>query len=202
MKISIDCDGVLADFRGGFIRVINSLYPGRVDSEYHPCSWSDWRLNRKENAQVWEALKRTYEFWNNLQPYQENIAALKDFLTLPTTRSVETYIVTSRIDCGDEAAMNSTVAWLDEQGLMRSNRLSAIVVPSSRAKPTLFRLLMIKYSIDDSYETWQETHRALAGHQAYLLDREWNRNRDAFGMRVPNLAAFLEKVKEHLWRMQ
>lgn len=192
MRISIDIDGVLANFAAGLIRTANRRFRDRLSSDYEPTDWGYGGVfNPEEWKQVWTDIKQTQDFWEHLPAYEQNLCVLKKFLYDCSEHDI--YFVTSRIATEGSTVLKQTLKWLE----CRLGRCSVIVVPEAGRKKDVFKALGIDVSVDDYGPTVEECSK-LEGHRAYILDRPWNRDKD-YGKRVFNLEQFLNiavKAKE------
>lgn len=192
-KISIDLDGVLANFVYGAIKVANSLWPGKLDFKAEPTGWDFSNLLLKEELdKVFEEIRKTEKFWYKLKPYIDNIKALQTFIW--TNKDVDVYFVTAREETIGKSVLEQTTDWLYAYQLW-PNKLRSTVIPvkSGKIKHEVMRAVGIEYSIDDYPETVQLCNE-LPGHKAFLLDRPWNENFDV-GPRVFSLSEYLNIIR-------
>jgi hypothetical protein len=204
MKISVDIDGVLADFTSAYAAVANRLYPGKVPAGYQPSAW-DWPIiTPEEDKLIWQAIDNTEDFWMGVQPHRENVRDLQDFIWTPATEGVEVYFVTSRESTVGHPVLHQTQHWLNSQGLIAPHT-AAIPVNGSMGKVRTFAAVGIQFSIDDRDKNVMACLATagpagkIPGHKAYLLDRAWNRAETSLDpYRLPDLKTYLDIVREAL----
>jgi hypothetical protein len=177
-KISIDCDGVLANFLKAFAEEANHIWPGRFPKDY----WQQHKqwdfpadlISKAEVNQVWERIKTTPDWWMRLDPHGENIGVLAIFFWMH--RGHDVYIVTSRVETEGHTVAWQTDTWLRACGVSPChNYLSVISVPNSNEKIDIYRAMQIDFSIDDKGETVEQCQQ-LKSHIALLQDRPWNQD--------------------------
>lgn len=191
--ISIDIDGVLAHFTRGFIDIINKIYPEKnVPTTFEPNDWDHSEiLAPGEAGKLWEEIKNTRDFWADLPSYSENVRALEDFLSDQSARFC-VYYVTSRMDTAGGTAVAQTNEWLASRGLLRVD-CSLIAVRDPKEKLHMLKGIGAAYSIDD-YAPTVEMCQEIPNHEAWLLDRPWNRNVTKIRNITPSLESFLARV--------
>lgn len=195
MKIGIDLDGVLASFDGGVIKLANELLPGKIPEGYKPADW-DWTdvLTKKDWDVLWDGINGTENFWQHLDPYTENILALRRFLY--RNYDQEIYFVTSRATGKGRPIAVQTNIWLAEQKIHSGGNYTSIIpVGNSKNKPLVYKALEINVSVDDYGRTVKQTNEEVPGHTAYILDRSWNRDAE-YGPRVANLEEFFKEIEK------
>lgn len=171
-KLGIDLDGVLCDFTAGFYAVAEKLYPGRIPKDHIQRCWnfSDTGLTPGEVDSVWRAVMHTSNFWLNLPPYEDNVAALAHLMNTRWT-DIEIVYLTSRVPTLGLSVAQQSDLWLGRHRLMRPG-CCVIVKPANWPKAAIYSILDVPLSIDDYLGNVNQT---VPGHQAFLLDRPWNR---------------------------
>jgi hypothetical protein len=190
MRIGIDIDGVLANFTGGFSKVVNDLCPGTIPPGYEPKDWN-WTdtMTKGMMNQVWQEVRRREHFWLTLQPDEFNILSLRKHLQ--THLRDEVYYVTSRVPDGSTyPLLGATNRWLMRYNLLRENT-SVIVVRKGEVKGEVYSALNISHSVDDRYDN---VAAVSGGHKPYLLNRPWNASFQ-WASRVESLADFFKEVE-------
>lgn len=188
LRISFDIDGVLANFVRASVDVANSIWPGRLPEDFQPTGYdypgvfdkSDW-------DQVWGVIKKDPCFWENLYTLEDNVCALRAFLSGGNDR---VFFITSRMATGGVSAFEQTDRWLYKNVFEESPNL--IVVAKSEEKYDLMREFKIQYSIDDLGPTVEACNK-IEGHAAYLLDQPWNQGYSE--PRVNSVQDFVEILK-------
>lgn len=193
MKVGLDIDGVLARFDSRVIEIAEELFPGRVPTGYVPTDWYFSDVFAKEDlTAVFEHIKTVWNFWERSPSYVENVRSLTQFLT--THSESDVYFVTSRALSAGLSVKKQTEDWLYYEIKKYGIGYSPTVVPveNHKYKPDVMRAVGIQYSIDD-YGPTVEACNSVSGHQAFLLDRPWNRDRD-YGPRLDNLQQFFDII--------
>lgn len=193
MRISLDIDGVLADFTERVIDISKKLFPGRIPNGYIPTDWNYSDVFSKEDlSAVFEKIKNTKDFWLYSLTYPENVAALSRFLS--KENSFDIYFVTSRAPAAGRTVASQTRIWLElSAGIHRSGSFVSIIpVANSKYKADIMQAIGIEYSIDDHGPTVEQCN-SVSGHRAFLLDRPWNREKD-YGPRLDNLQQFFDII--------
>lgn len=198
LVLSIDMDGVLSHFTHGFVRIINRVYPEKnLPDDFEPVDWAySSVLQPDEFHALWEELKGTKNFWQNLPQYPENTRPLAYFLD-ETRRQCNVYYITSRMDTKGGTALVQTKNWLRERSLFLDN-CSLIIVRDPKEKQTMLKGVGAAYSIDDYLPTVVAA-QAIPDHEAWLMHRMWNSEDRPEGMKVASvftdyLNAILRKI--------
>ncbi len=201
IRLAMDIDGVLADFVGAVVPMVNRLWPGKLPLDYQPTQYDFGDvLTRKEWHEVWHTIVGTENFWLRLRPYQDSVRALVRFLVY--NQGVVMYFVTSR---GTVAGMTTdvqTFEWLDRL-LLHSyvNYWGVVVVERPDDKAKACRALGLPYLLDDSPDVISCCEGTPV--HGILLTRPWNVNakpRDYHSWigeydRVASVEEYLGKVK-------
>ena len=140
LRIGMDIDGVLADFRTAFHLAAKKSLNRDVREVTDPKSSE--QLDDRDVRRVWEYIARTTNWWMDLQPYeQDQIARLYD---LTRAASWEVVFVTNRPASAGDSVQFQTQWWLERQGFY----LPAVVtVPGSRGE--LANALRFDLLVDD-----------------------------------------------------
>mgnify|MGYP001570169326 CR=1 FL=1 len=193
MKISLDIDGVFANFTDRVKEIASKLFPGKIPEGYIPTDWYYSDIFSKEDlSAVFNEISKTQNFWLYSVPYPENVSTLNSFLE--KTNEHDIYFVTSRAPAAGLTVANQTRLWLEmAAGIHRSGNFTSIIpVASSKYKADVMRAAGIQYSLDDHGPTVEECNQ-VEGHQAFLLDRPWNRDRE-YGPRLDSVQQFFDIV--------
>lgn len=209
MRIGIDIDGVLARFSDGFADLLNAKYKPGIVPENHVFTrwgWPDLIQPGLENI-GWELVAKAPWFWGNLEPYWDNVVALRSFLFM-FEKDVEVFYVTAR-GRGDGSVIRQTNLWLQCYELLKPNT-SLIVLPGTYEvqgkrvnKGDMYTYLNIEASIDDYHVNVKHALRAAAkyntNHAASLLTRDWNVKEAEFdAFRLATLKDWLKLVEEEI----
>lgn len=188
MRISIDIDGVLADFVGGAVSLANLELDMKLPRDYQPVDWdfSD-AFTKTQFSALWKEIFAFPLFWYTLYPYRENLAALRDYLK--ETKD-DVYYVTARKETDGMSGKRQSQYWLEDHGI--KNWGSVIAVDKPEDKLALFKDLKIDSSIDDYGPTIEAVNK-IPGHMGYLLSRSWNADKD-YGPRVNTLQDYFRKL--------
>lgn len=173
MKISFDCDGVLACFEKNVIQVANKMWPDmNIPEDYVPRDWNYTDLFTKYQwSDVWEEIKKIPDFWLREPAMEENVAALREWI--PTVDH-QLFFITSRIPTGGVDPKAQTQLWLHKHGLFREDKPPIVIaVNSADQKKEYIAKYGIDMSIDDLAST-VESCKLIPKHQAVLLNRPWN----------------------------
>ena len=140
LRIGVDIDGVLADFRAAFHVAAQTSLNREVRDVDDPKSSE--LLDDRDVRRVWEYISRTTNWWMDLQPYEaDQVARLYN---LTRTASWEVVFVTNRPPSAGDSVQFQTQWWLERQGFY----LPAVVtVPGSRGE--LANALRLDVLIDD-----------------------------------------------------
>ena len=140
LRIGVDIDGVLADFRAAFHAAAKTSLNRDVRDVDDPKSSE--QLDDRDVRRVWDYISRTTNWWMDLQPYEaDQVARLYD---LTRAASWEVVFVTNRPPSAGDSVQFQTQWWLERQGFY----LPAVVtVPGSRGE--LANALRLDVLIDD-----------------------------------------------------
>ena len=201
MRISVDLDGVLANFTGAVVGIANRLWPDKkLPDTFEPDNWGyAGALTPQEFSAVWDEILATKDFWRRLSPYPENVQALRRFIRQEV--GVDIFYVTSRVatKTGD-TLLRQCEAWLFDHELGYGVCSASILPVSNPAKKIeVMDALGIEMSIDDYHKNAIST-ASLPGHQTFLLNRPWNIKETVPDnvVRVPSLYAYLHAVSTRM----
>jgi hypothetical protein len=136
LRLAIDVDGVLADFRASFRALaISELGPRRGDIESE--------LSKADIERLWKAVGRAANWWVALPAYEpDQIARLYE---LSREGRWEVFFMTSRPPSGGDTVQLQTQVWLEQHGFLMPSVLTA----PAGARGELARALRIDVIIDD-----------------------------------------------------
>ena len=140
LRIGIDVDGVLADFRTGFHDTSRTSLGRKVEplqdaKETQP-------LTPDEVKRVWEAVARTPNWWMTLKPYEpDQIARL---YSLSRDAGWEVFFLTNRPASAGDSVQFQTQSWIERYGFYMP---SVLTIPGSRGE--VANGLRLHLAIDD-----------------------------------------------------
>ncbi len=204
-KISIDVDGVLANFTAGFARVANIIEPNTFPTDYdaliHQTDWNFEAIGVSKALvnKTWDTIRdRVENFWLGLTTFQKEAHELHQFLE-SAPNDVEVFFVTSRVPSQGLTVLAQTQKWLRRYKLLRLGS-SVIVKPRGVKKSVIYEALGITCSVDDYWPnvpTGIDYLSAVQPHHGYLLARAWNaKHREDLEV-VNSLEEYFEKVTSH-----
>lgn len=127
LRIGIDVDGVLADFRTAFHETSHRTLGRRMDDVHDPKS--SQALAQGEIRKVWETVARTPNWWMHLKPYEpDQIARLYG---LARESGWEIFFLTNRPASAGESVQFQTQWWIEQHGFYLP---SVLTIPGSRGE--------------------------------------------------------------------
>lgn len=198
-------DGVVANFSRAFEQLLIELHGNKFpEKHWQPTDWdyTESGYSKEEMSAAWEALHKIDRFWEAVPSYLDSIEAILNFFKDPAIfQDVEVFYVTKRAYSSGGSIMKQTTNWLVAKRVFWPN-CSVISVPDGYNKPDIYKALGIHFSIDDYYENLPKRKITLVDgkiHQAYLLERSWNkdyRKKYPKVLSVKNLKEYFDIVKE------
>jgi hypothetical protein len=163
LRLGLDVDGVLADFRGAFQEAARRCLKRKSPP---PGSVSDDPLSPLEIERVWKQIARTPNWWMGLEPFEpEQIAHL---YALARAGHWEVCFLTKRPASAGDAVQFQTQWWLEQHGFFLP---AVITVPGSRGD--LANALRLDLVIDDQFVNCAEVIGA-SPTKAVLMLRDGN----------------------------
>ena len=141
LKIGVDVDGVLADFKSGFTQAVRAVHGQDIGADDPATSWSD-RLTNRELDAAWKHISRSANWWTTLQAYEK--PQVKRLYELSRERRWEVFFLTKRPATAGEPVQYQTQWWLEQQGFVMP---SVLTVPGSRGE--LSNALRLDIVLDD-----------------------------------------------------
>jgi hypothetical protein len=140
LRIGIDMDGVLADFRSAFRATAKACLGHAIDDPDDPGATRS--LGQKDVNRVWEHVAQTSNWWMTLQPYEpEQIARL---YSLARAAAWEIFFLTKRPPSAGDSVQFQTQCWIERYGFYLP---AVLTVPGSRGEAA--NALRLDLVIDD-----------------------------------------------------
>ena len=192
--VACDIDGVLGNFHKSYIAMINLVTGSKYPDTEEAQSWDYWedKIGREQIGKVWDQIKRSYNWWLTLEPYQKNIDALKRFSAAHPTHDI--MFLTSRIETAGYSAALQTEGWLRKQGI--DSEYMCVRVCRAREKVDVLQSEKITHFIDDKSKTVEACEK-IPGLTAALHARAWNQDAKVF-LRLGSLGQFFQVVEREL----
>jgi hypothetical protein len=135
LRIGVDLDGVVADFRSAFRQVAGHVLHRDLEGDAES-------LAPNEQERVWRAIAATENWWVGIQPYEpDQIARL---YAAAREGRWEIVFLTKRPPSGGECVQLQTQWWLEQWGYLMP---AVVTVPGSRGE--LANALRLDLLIDD-----------------------------------------------------
>jgi 5'(3')-deoxyribonucleotidase len=161
LRVGIDLDGVLADFRSAFRQAVRAL-PELLDG----LEGSPGSLGEPELKRAWKEISGRVNWWTNLQPYEPG--QIGRLYTLARQLKWEVYFLTKRPGTEGDSVQFQTQWWLEQHGFYLP---SVLTVPGSRGE--LANALHLDIVIDDQPLNCVEVISASPA-KALLMSRDPN----------------------------
>jgi hypothetical protein len=127
LRIGIDVDGVLADFRTAFHETSRATLGRHVETLQDPKSTP--ALAQDEVKRVWAAVARTPNWWMTLKPYEpDQIARL---YSLARAAGWEVFFLTNRPRSAGDSVQFQTQWWIEHHGFYMP---AVLTIPGSRGE--------------------------------------------------------------------
>lgn len=162
LRVGIDIDGVLADFRGAFRSAAEGL--ADASAQFGDADEADRALSESAIKRAWKEVSGAHNWWTTLRPFEPvQIARL---YTLSRQYNWEVFFLTKRPATRGDTVQVQTQWWLEQYGFY----LPAVVtVPGSRGE--LANALRLDFVVDDQELNCVEVISA-SGAKAMLMLRD------------------------------
>lgn len=127
LRIGIDIDGVLADFRSAFHEAAERSLRREVDAADDPTS--PQAIDRRDVKRVWDYVAKTPNWWLQLKPYEPDQIAR--FYELTRAAGWEVFFMTNRPASAGDTVQFQTQWWLERHGFYLP---AVLTVPGSRGE--------------------------------------------------------------------
>ena len=140
LRLGIDIDGVLADFRNAFRETARECLRRDVGSD----AGGESSLTHVDIDRVWNHIARRPNWWMTLRAYEPG--AIADLYALARSHKWEVCFLTKRPASAGDSVQFQTQWWLEQQGFYLP---AVITVPGSRGD--LANALRLDLAIDDQF---------------------------------------------------
>lgn len=162
LRIGVDVDGVLADFRSAFRALAR---PDLVEADSEPLSpQSDGPLQPGEIRQLWAVIAHAPNWWLQLKAYEPD--EISRLYALARQLRWEVFFMTKRPGSAGETVLVQTQWWLERHGFYMP---AVVTVPGSRGE--LANALRLDLIVDDQMVNCVEVISASSS-KAVLMLRE------------------------------
>jgi hypothetical protein len=140
LRLGVDVDGVLADFRSAFRTTARKCLGREVVSETNGSPPSP--LGHGDVEKVWAHIARTSNWWMQLEPYEP--AEIARLYAIARASRWEVFFLTKRPPSAGDPVQFQTQSWLERQGFYLP---AVLTVPGSRGE--LANALRLDLVVDD-----------------------------------------------------
>lgn len=193
LRLGIDVDGVLADFRTAFRALAAKELGHRGDAEV------EQELSKKDVERLWKAVANAPNWWGDLPPYEPD--QLARLYALARSGRWEVFFMTSRPPSGGDSVQLQTQVWLERYGFYMPSVLTA----PAGARGELARSLRIDVIVDDHLVNCMEIVGASNARVLHMargpLDGERQQQAEARGVGVVSTLAEALDAIERLQEM-
>jgi hypothetical protein len=125
LRIGIDVDGVLADFRSAFHDTATRCLRREIDEPDDPQARN--AIQQQDVKRVWDCVAKTTNWWMELEPYEpDQIARL---YSLVRAAKWEVFFLTNRPASAGDSVQFQTQWWIERHGFFLP---AVLTVPGSR----------------------------------------------------------------------
>jgi len=185
--VVFDIDGVLAEFIGGFYKLLASHWPDQVGKIRYTHHQDSWVIDTPKEIQdkAWKLVKAPEtDFWVGLEP----LASPSTFNRID--KLTRRYFVTSRIGDNMDVESQSRI-WLRKLGI-RNPRVH--VMEHKKDKADFIYDLGATHVIEDHPQTILDLQKTLGYEKVWK--REWRYNEHIKAQSVRSVEEFLDIVEE------
>ena len=144
LRVGFDLDGVVADFRTGFLDVAAKIV-GREAIRRPSSPMPDLdAVSAADSRRVWKVITGTPNWWATLSPYEP--AQIARLYQLARQFRWEVSFLTSRIPTAGDSVQYQSQAWLESHGYYMP---AVVTVPGSRGE--IANALRLDVIIDDQF---------------------------------------------------
>lgn len=165
MRIGIDLDDVLVNFMGEFNRIATATY-NRPFEPPVDWAWSNFDLSPENIDRLWDYIRGTYNFWEELDKESGASTLLINMLD----RKHELFFITARINTAGNTVKNQSANWLNRYGVTNP------VVLVEKDKGPLAAALKLDAFIDDRDKNVLEIKAVLPYCQVFIKDSSHNQH--------------------------
>lgn len=158
LRLGIDVDGVLADFRTAF----RSLAARELGV---PLTDLEADLTSTQLDRLWKAVRETANWWLDLPPYEPD--QISRLYSLARQGRWEVFFLTSRPPSGGDAVQLQTQVWLERLGFL----LPSVLTTAAGARGEIARSLRLDLVLDDRVVNCLEVISA-SNAKAVLVERD------------------------------
>lgn len=145
LRLGIDVDGVLADFRTAFHTLATAELGPRNSSDIEA------ELSKGDIERLWKAVARLPNWWADLPAYEPE--QIKRLYELARSGRWEVFFMTSRPPSAGDSVQLQTQVWLEQHGFY----LPAVMTAPAGARGELARALRLDLVVDDHLVNCMET---------------------------------------------
>lgn len=194
MTLGIDIDGCLADFVGGYMKLVVEMtgkdkFPAQRTYPDFPTSWNWDREAGYTQAEVvlaWDKIKTSPRFWRDLPDLPTTRNVLSVLSALERVYGHNVYFLTNRM--GDRAKAQ-TEAWLYKHGF---DSPTVLLVAD---KGPVINALGIDVFVDDRPDTIKKVVDECPNTRVFVVDYAYNRDdRPARAEAVSSVLDMLQKL--------
>lgn len=151
-RLGIDCDGVIFDFSGRFVRIANELFATSYTAlDQHDWNFKPWFTDAQIDL-VWNVIKDIENFWQTL----DLLPGVQGLKSLP--KDIEPVFITSRVPAKGGSVHDQTCAAICSNFYIPYPMVITVTNPSK--KIPIVKALELDNFIDDKTSTILQMHNA------------------------------------------
>lgn len=190
LRVGLDVDGVLADFRTAFRELATSELGDTRQADI------ETNLSKGDIERLWKAVARVANWWTALPAYEAD--QLGRLYALSRRWRWEVFFMTSRPPSAGDAVQLQTQAWLEQHGFF----LPAVLTAPAGARGELARGLRLDVVVDDHFVNCMEIIGASNSKVLLMarqpIDQERRQQAESRGIGVVATLAEAVEAIEHL----